>query len=136
MDRLHIEGAIARPLALDHAALAALPGQVADVGALIAGRSGGGVRVASILDLAQPDAATTTVTLLSGDASFVAEAPLAAVREGILVYRLGDDPLPAELGGTLRFLLPDAASCAPDGRPSACSNVKQLATIRIEPPRA
>lgn len=136
MDRLHIEGAIARPLALDRAALAALPGQIADVGTLVPGRSGGGVRIASIPGLAGPDPDATTVTLLSGDAAFAAEAPLAAVREGIVVYRLGDGPLPAELGGPLRFLLVDTASCAPDGKPSACSNVKQLATIRVGPPRS
>jgi DMSO/TMAO reductase YedYZ molybdopterin-dependent catalytic subunit len=136
MAALRIEGAIAHELALDHAALAALPDQIADVGTLVSGRAGGGVRVASILDLADPDPAASTVTLLSADASFVAQAPLAAVRTGIVIYRLGDGPLPDDLGGPLRFLLIDAAICAPDGKPSACSNVKQLAAIRVEPPRA
>jgi hypothetical protein len=136
MAALRIEGAIARPLAFDFAALAALPDQIDDVGTLVPGRSGGGIRVAQILDLAGPDPAASTVTLLSADASFAAEAPLAAVRDGILVYRLGDGPLPTDRGGPLRFLLLDSASCAPDGKPSACSNVKQLAAIRIEPPRA
>jgi hypothetical protein len=136
MAALRIEGAIARPLAFDFAALAALPDQIEDVGTLVPGRSGGGVRVAHVLDLAGPHAAATTVTLLSADASFAAAAPLAAARDGIVVYRLGDGPLPADLGGPLRFLLIDSASCAPDGKPSACSNVKQLAAIRVEPPPA
>lgn len=134
MVALRIEGAIARPLAFDFAALAALPDQIDDVGALVPGRTGGGVRIAHLLDLAGPDAAATTVTLLSSDARFAAAAPLTAVRDVIVVYRLGDDPLPADLGGPLRFLLLDSASCAPDGKPSACSNVKQLAAIRVEPP--
>jgi hypothetical protein len=132
MAALRIEGAIAHELAFDFTALAALPDQIDDVGTLVPGRSGGGVRVAHLLDLAGPHDAATTVTLLSADATFAAEAPLAAVRNGIVVYRLGDDPLPAELGGPLRFLLIDSASCAPDGKPSACSNVKQLAAIRVE----
>ncbi len=135
MDQLRIEGAIARPLALDAARLADLPGQIADVAELVPGRSGRGVRVASLLALAEPHPDATTATLISGDGRFAAEAPLDTVRTGIVVYRLGDGPLPSELGGPLRFLLGDAQEWAPDGKPSACSNVKQLSAIRIEAPR-
>lgn len=134
MAKLHVEGAIAQPLALDLEDLRALPGQVEDVAALVPGRQGGGVRLGSILDRARPHPDAHAVALLSAGAGFAADAPIAAAREGIVVYRLGEDPLPEKLGGPLRFLLVTAAGCEPDGGLTACANVKQLDVIRVLTP--
>ena len=134
MAKLRVEGAVGRALALDLEALRALPDQVEDVAALVPGRHGGGVRLGAILDaaLARPDA--RMLTLLSADAGFAADAPLPGARDGVVVYRLGDGPLPAELGGPLRFLLVAPAGCEPDGGLTACANVKQLDVIRVLTP--
>jgi DMSO/TMAO reductase YedYZ molybdopterin-dependent catalytic subunit len=134
MAKLRVEGAVETPLELDLAALAGLPGQVDDVASLVPGREGSGLRLGAILDLARPHAGATHVTLISSEAGFAADSPLAAVRDGIVVYRLGDGPLPAALGGPLRFLLVAAAGCAPDAALSACANVKRLDTIRVVTP--
>jgi DMSO/TMAO reductase YedYZ molybdopterin-dependent catalytic subunit len=134
MAKLHVEGAIEHPLALGMDDLRALPDQVDDVSTLLAGRRGGGVRLGAILDAARPHPDARTLTLLATDAGFAADAPLAAARDGVVVYRLGDEPLPDELGGPLRFLLVAPAGCEPDGGLTACANVKQLDVIRVLTP--
>lgn len=131
MAKLHVEGAIAEPMALDLDDLRALPGQIEDVASLVPGRQGGGVRLGAILDRARPHPDAHAVALLSADAAFAADAPLAAARDGIVVYRLGEDPLPEKLGGPIRFLLVAPAGCEPDGGLTACANVKQLDVIRV-----
>jgi len=134
MTKLHVEGAIEHPLALGVDDLRALPDQVEDVSTLVPGRRGGGVRLGAILDAARPLAGVRTLTLLSIDAGFAADAPIEAARDGVVLYRLGDGPLPADLGGPLRFLLVAPAGCDPDGALSACANVKQLDVIRVLTP--
>ncbi len=134
MAKLHVEGAIAQPMALDLDDLRALPDQVEDVAALVPGRQGSGVRLAAILAAARAHPDAHAVALLSTDAGFAADAPIAAARDGIVVYRLGDGPLPEKLGGPLRFLLVAPAGCEPDGGLTACANVKQLDVIRVLTP--
>jgi DMSO/TMAO reductase YedYZ molybdopterin-dependent catalytic subunit len=130
MDRLRVDGAVglARDFGFDD--LAALPGQVPDISTLIAGREGGGVRLQSLLDAVGARAYGTHVTLTSTDGRFSASVPLAAVRDAVVAYRLGNAPLPREKGGPLRFFIPNVEQCAVGGV-DACANVKFLGRIRI-----
>jgi hypothetical protein len=130
MKSLRVEGEVQHPRDLSFADLAALPGQVSDVGQLIPGREGGGVRLQSILEAVGPTQAATHVTLVSSDGKFSASVPLETVREAVLAYRLGNDPLPANKGGPMRFFIPHVNECA-IGEVDACANVKFVGLIRL-----
>jgi DMSO/TMAO reductase YedYZ molybdopterin-dependent catalytic subunit len=132
--RVRIAGAVARPRTLAAGDLARLPGQVEDVGALVAGRVGGAVSLRAVLGAAAPLPDATHLTIESGDGRFAASVPLDALAEAVLVYRFGDGPLPAAMGGPARLLIPDAARC---GRADVdtCANVKDVAMLRVETAR-
>lgn len=130
MALLRIEGAVSAPLDLGFDELAALPEQVPDVSTVVPGRPGHGVRLAAVLARAGVEAHATQVELESGDGSFTATVPLAAVAEAVLAYRLGEGPLPPDKGGPVRFLTPHDGHCdKTDGH--ACANVKGLARLRV-----
>jgi DMSO/TMAO reductase YedYZ molybdopterin-dependent catalytic subunit len=129
MSRLQVDGDVRMPRALAFDDLAALPGQIADVSTLVRGRVGGAVRLASILESVGAAPEATHVTLVSAD-GFEQSAPLAALGQAIVLYRKGDGPLPAEEGGPLRFLVPNAAECAAMGV-DRCTNVKYLGRITV-----
>jgi G3E family GTPase len=100
--------------------LAALAG-VDDVGTLFPGRVGRGVPLPALLRAAgAPGAGTVVVTARDGFVS--APAPLEALAGGVLVYALGDGPLPAAQGGPFRVLVPGAVGCA---------NVKAVARLVV-----
>jgi DMSO/TMAO reductase YedYZ molybdopterin-dependent catalytic subunit len=104
MTSLRIEGEVHAPRAFRFADLAALPGQVPDIGTLIPGRQGGGVWLCSLLEATRARPQASHITLHATDGDFSASVPLAAVRDrAIVVYRLGDAPLPAAQGGPMRF---------------------------------
>jgi DMSO/TMAO reductase YedYZ molybdopterin-dependent catalytic subunit len=128
--RLDIVGAVGRERTLDFEGLSALPGQVADVGSLVAGRTGGAVRLADVLDAAGVLDTASHLTVESADGRFAASVPLDAVREAVLVYRVGDASLPEAQGGPVRLLIPDAARC---GRADVdtCANVKHVSVLRL-----
>lgn len=128
--RLEIVGAVRQARTFDFDGLAALPGQVADVGSLVAGRTGGAVRLSEVLDAAGMQTAASHLTVESADGRFAASVPLDAVRDAVLVYRLGDSVLPAANGGPVRLLIPDAARC---GRADVdmCANVKHVSVLRV-----
>lgn len=128
MEQLRIAGEVRAARAFSFADLAALPNQVSDISQLIPGREGGGVRLQSILDTVHPSPAATYITLKSTDGKFSASIPLAAVRNAVVAYRLGSDPLPAKKGGPFRFLIPNVEECA-IGEVDACANVKFLGEI-------
>lgn len=130
MESLQIEGEIAHRRDFTFSDLAALPDQIPDVGQLIPGREGGGVRFRSLLERVSPAAAAQYVTLSSSDGKFSASVPLEAVREAIVAYRLGGGPLPSEKGGPFRFFIPNIEECA-GGGVDACANVKFLARIEL-----
>jgi DMSO/TMAO reductase YedYZ molybdopterin-dependent catalytic subunit len=127
---LRIDGAVATARELSFDDLASLPGQIADVGTLAAGREGGAVALGSVLDAVGVGETASRATLESADGKFVQEAPLAALATAILIYRLGDRPLPSDKGGPIRFLIPNLEECDVPGV-DRCTNVKALARIHI-----
>ena len=130
MTLLRIEGEVEQTRTFTFADLAALPDQVTDVGQLVPGREGGGVRLQAILDQVHPASAAAYVTLKSTDGKFSASVPLEAVRNAIVAYRLDHEPLSEKKGGPFRFLIPHVEECA-IGEVDACANVKFLGEIRL-----
>ena len=130
MTQLRVEGEVQSPRDFSFADLTQLPGQVPDVGQLIPGREGGGVRLQSLIKLVGPTEAATHITLESTDGKFSASVPLEVVRDAIIAYRLENEPLPPKKGGPLRFLIPNVEECAIGGV-DACANVKFLGLIRL-----
>jgi G3E family GTPase len=109
------------------AELAALPGGVADVSALVPKRSGAAARVAALFDAhGVPQAGTAVVCAADGFAS--EPVPLAALREGLLVHSQDGAPLSREQGGPFRLLIPADVP----GAPSACANVKAVVRIVVK----
>ena len=128
---MRIEGLVATPRELTFADLAALPEQIADVSTLAPGPSGAAVRVRALLAAAGVRPGATTLAVSSRDGAFDAAVPLAAADSAVLVYANAGAPLPAALGGPLRFLIPDATSCGLPGV-DACANVKDVGVLRVE----
>jgi DMSO/TMAO reductase YedYZ molybdopterin-dependent catalytic subunit len=126
--RLVVDGEVTRPRTLGFEELAALPGQVADVGTVAPGRTGGGVALTAILAAVGPKPGANEVTLESTDGSFVQSAPLDALVDAVVAYRVGDAPLPEDQGGPLRFYAPRGAG---GGAVDRCTNVKGLGRIRL-----
>lgn len=126
--RLVVDGEVATPRTFGFEELAALPEQVADLGSVAPGREGGGVRLAAILAAVLPATGVTEVTLESTDGSFQQSAPLDALVDAVVAYRLGAEPLPADQGGPVRFFAPRGAG---GGAVDRCTNVKGLGRIRL-----
>lgn len=128
-ERLSLDGAIElRPLLLGRADLAALPAsaQIPDVGLLVPGRKGRGVRLAALLERARPAADARYLNIASRDPSFAVSVPLDEVRAaGIVVYELDGAPLEPAKGGPFRLLVA--------GHPDECLNVKELVRLELSP---
>jgi DMSO/TMAO reductase YedYZ molybdopterin-dependent catalytic subunit len=128
---LEVCGQVRQPGSFDFEALAHLPGQIADIATVVPGRTGGGVRLTSLLDVVRPDPGATHLTVESNDGSFSASVPLAAVVESaVVLYRLGVQALPEQQGGPFRFLITDAQACAAGGA-DLCANVKFVGRIAL-----
>jgi DMSO/TMAO reductase YedYZ molybdopterin-dependent catalytic subunit len=126
---LEVCGQVQQPGAFDFEALAQLSGQIEEISALVPGRSGGGVRLASLLTAVRPRPEATHLTVESSDGGFSASVPLSAVvGSGVVLYRLGTQALPAQQGGPFRFLIMDAQTCATGGV-DLCANVKFVGRI-------
>ncbi len=132
-DLLRTEGLVERPLALSFDDLAALPGQIPDIGSELPGRAGGGVRLDAVLEACGARDDARFITLATGDGSFSASIPLAPIRaQGILVYSAGGGALPESKGGPVRFFIKDIESCSLGaGEADRCANVKHLGRIKL-----
>ena len=132
-DLLRTEGLVDRPLAMSFDDLAALPGQIPDIGSEIPGREGGGVSLDAVLAACGARSDARFITLATGDGSFSASIPLAPIRaQGVLVYRDGGGPLPEAKGGPVRFFIKDIESCSLGaGEADRCANVKHLGRIEL-----
>ena len=123
-----VDGLVDNPGAYDAARLSALPGQIPDVAALVADREGVAVPLAAVLDNAGASPSARFITI-NAEAGYSASVPLAAVRDqAILIYKLGDGPLPRDKGGPVRFFIPDVAACQTD-EVDQCANVKYVESI-------
>jgi DMSO/TMAO reductase YedYZ molybdopterin-dependent catalytic subunit len=127
---VRVEGKVRAARDFSFADLAALPEQIGDVAALVPGRAGGAVRLSALLEAAGASPDATEVALESSDGKFSQKAPLAALGSAIVVYRLGDAPLPSDQGGPARFLIPNLEGCNLPGV-DRCTNVKALARIEV-----
>src|SRR4030095_4331180 len=127
---LSITGEVRSPRGFSREALAALPGQVIDVSTRIPGREGRGVELSARLAAVGVLPIATHVTLSADGGAFHASVPLATVAEAIVIYGLGDEPLPKSAGGPLRFFIPDVARWANEGV-DHCANVKRLELITL-----
>jgi DMSO/TMAO reductase YedYZ molybdopterin-dependent catalytic subunit len=126
---ISINGEVETFCELGFADFKALP-QVMDVGQEVQGRQGTGVRLRDVLARCRPRPGATHATLASSDGRFTASVPLHEIQDALLVYRLGNEPLPRSLGGPVRFLIPDAAACHSGGA-DVCANVKFLGSIEV-----
>lgn len=98
--------------------------QIADVGALVAGREGIAVRLSAVAELAQPSREARFVHVESADGSFTANVELAtALQSGLILYAVGDGELPGRFGGPFRLLFADSDDCS--------VNVKDLGRIEF-----
>jgi len=109
---------------LDPARLAALPGQVPDVAAVVPGRPGQGVWLSELIALGGPAA---QFVLVAEDGLVAGPTPVEGARAAVLVYALDGQPLPAKAGGPFRVL-------ALPGEGTRCGNVKGLARVRLVGP--
>ena len=81
----------------------------------------------------RPEAAW--LTLHASADNFHASVPLESVREqGLLVYSLDGQPLPAKSGGPVRFLIPDVAACHTH-EVDECANVKFVDRLELSAAR-
>lgn len=130
---LIVDGAVANPLRLGFADLAALPpeDQIPDVAAHHPGREGHGVDLRALLRRAGPKAEARFLTLHADRDDFHVSIALDAIRDrGMIVYRVGDAPLDPGRGGPIRFLVRDPASCH-TAELDECANVKYLSRIEL-----
>lgn len=130
---LTIEGKVERPLQLRFSDLANLPetAQVHDVSRFHPTRKGDGANFDAVLDQAGVLPTANYLTLHADRDDFHVSVPLEPLRgQGILVYRLGPNPLGVEHGGPIRFLIRDPAACHTD-QLDECANVKYLSRIEL-----
>jgi DMSO/TMAO reductase YedYZ molybdopterin-dependent catalytic subunit len=105
--------------------------QIHDVSQIDPERQGGAVKLEGLLRLAVIKPTAKYLTLHAAKDDFHASIPLSAVREkAIVIYRLGDGPLPEKAGGPVRFFIPDFAACHTD-EIDECANVKFVDRIEL-----
>ena len=127
---LAVEGCLAGPMVFTYGDLQRIPEQINDVGRVIPGRQGSAVSVADLLGGADVGAdvgadARQAVFHSAEDGFFARVSLAAAVENGVLVYRIGDHPLPERLGGPIRLFIPETDD--------KCANVKNVVRIELIP---
>jgi DMSO/TMAO reductase YedYZ molybdopterin-dependent catalytic subunit len=130
---LRIDGEVERPLALRYDDLAAIddPYKIADVAEVDPKRTGQGVWLEGVLQLAGMTSQATHLTLHASADDFHASVPLAAVRDrAAIVFARDGRPLAPKEGGPTRLLIRDFAECHADDV-DECANVKFLDHIEL-----
>lgn len=130
---LVIDGLVETPLQLTYDDLLAFPeaDQVLDVSRFSPARKGDGVALEALLARARPRPDADYLTLHADRDDFHVSIPLEATRsEGIVVYRLGGQPLSPDQGGPVRFLIRDPSACR-TSELDDCANVKYLSRIEL-----
>ncbi len=130
---LIVDGAVERPASWTFADLAGFDQaeQVDDVSRFPSKKSGDGVTLEAILRRVGPRPDAAYLTLHASRDDFHASVPLGPIRgEGVIVYRLGDGPLPDEKGGPFRFLIRDPSACH-TSELDDCANVKFVDRIEL-----
>jgi DMSO/TMAO reductase YedYZ molybdopterin-dependent catalytic subunit len=126
---LRVGGEVVTPRQFSFDDLAALPHQIPDISVLAPRRRGRAVRLRVLLDETGLGERATYLTLYADDGEYSASVPLDAVIDhAVVIYGLDNQPLPAEQGGPMRFLIPDVTVCG-IGEVDACANVKYLSSI-------
>jgi 2-dehydropantoate 2-reductase len=124
--RLTLDGKVLQTIVMDMHALAKLPAeaQIDDVGTIMPGMRGHGVRVKALLEIATPIIGADHVTFHSSDGKFAATLSVKdAIETGILIYRDDRHPLSEERGGPFRLITP--------GLGDLCANVKSVGRIEF-----
>jgi hypothetical protein len=87
--------------------------------------------LAAILRLSGASAEATHLGLHGTRDDFHASIPLRAVADrAVVIFAVGDEPLPAADGGPFRFYIPDHAACH-SAEIDECANVKFLDRIEL-----
>ncbi len=104
--------------------IAALPGTVPDLAAIVSDAVGEAVPVVAVINEAEPDDDAGYCSVVSADGSYTASIPLADLIDGgWLAFRLGNAPLPAEKGGPMRLTVALGGTL--------CWNVKDVGELRF-----
>jgi DMSO/TMAO reductase YedYZ molybdopterin-dependent catalytic subunit len=119
MSLVAIDGEISIPRTFTFAELTALPQQVEERSMLLGGRAIRGVRLGAVLAQLgiKPWARFAVIRAHDG---YAANIDVAAIGDCLLIYAIGDEPLPAELGGPVRLMTRGLGRCA---------NVKNVASV-------
>ncbi|MEM9380291.1 MAG: molybdopterin-dependent oxidoreductase [Planctomycetota bacterium] len=95
--------------------------RVENIGSLVPGRRGSGVRFEWLVERSAPAADAAWVELESSDGSFTACLAREDLASAVLVHADGDRPFDERDGGPFRLYVPDAGD--------RCGNVKHLARV-------
>lgn len=123
---LELVGSGVKPLSVDGAVLASLSHEfhIEDLGAVMPGMRGKGVKFTGLLNLATFEPNADHVTFISHDGQYSASLTLDQAKNyGIVVYQVDGEPLPVEKGGPFRLVTP--------GLGDLCANVKNIGVIKV-----
>ena len=119
MPTIAFQGQLSLPRSFSFDELRACPAQVTERSMLLGGGAIAAVRVGHLV-AALGIKPWSRFAVVRAEDGYAANIPLALVHDCLLVYAVGDTPLPAELGGPFRFLTRGA---------DRCSNVKRVLAI-------
>jgi 2-dehydropantoate 2-reductase len=120
---LAIDGLCINPVRLSFGQLEGL-GEPVDIETVMPGHKGFALKASVLIAKGRPKNIADFVTIHSTDGSFDASVPIAELREkGLFLYKLDGKPLPRELGGPVRLLIP--------GSTNPCANVKFVGRLEI-----
>ncbi|MGZ3406125.1 MAG: molybdopterin-dependent oxidoreductase [Polyangia bacterium] len=101
---LHIDGEVVTPSDFDFEALRALTEQLVEPSALLAGREIAAVRLTTLLALAGACSGAQSIVCETEDGAYVTTLPIEAAQQCVILYRVGEAPLPRGLGGPFRLV--------------------------------